>query len=281
MIDLHCHSVYSDGTDTPEELIAAAELGGLSALALTDHDTVDGLERFLAAGAKSSVEPIPGVELSAEFGTVTLHLLGYLFNPQNTALRQTLEWVREGREVRNSRMLEKLNALGYSLTPQQIRKHAATDLIGRPHFASALLEQGHFSDAKKIYNQLLGKGKAAYVDRRRLTPEQCIEAIRTAGGVAVLAHPMQTRLSMSKLRRLIRRLRDAGLGGLEVWHPSHRPHEINALLRACDEFDLTATGGSDFHGANTPNLQLGRGFGTLCDPDNVPGKLLRRASDGS
>lgn len=274
--DLHCHSIFSDGTDTPEELVTTAAQNGLSALALTDHDTVDGLNRFLAAGAESSVELIPGVELSAEFGSVTLHLLGYLFDPQNTALRQTLEWVQEGRETRNSLMLQKLNELGYNLTLEQLRMHAETDLIGRPHFAAALLEQGHFSDAKKIYGQLLGKGKAAYFDRRRLTPEQCIHAIRTAGGVAVLAHPMQTRLSMSKLRRLIRQLKNAGLGGLEVWHPSHRPHEINALLRTCNEFELTATGGSDYHGTNTPDLQLGRGFGTLNVPDNVPEKLLNQ-----
>ena len=273
MIDLHSHSTFSDGTTTPEELIILAEQGGLSALALTDHDTTDGLPRFIAAGANSSVQTVPGIELSAEFGETTLHILGYLFDPENADLQTTLKWVREGRSERNVQILEKLNRLGYNLTHDDIRKHSGDDLIGRPHFAAALIEKGHFNRKDKIFQQLLGKGKAAYVDRRRLTPEACVELIRTAGGVAVIAHPGQMKLTSRDLRRLVKKLKGHGLGGIEVWHPTHKPHQASAFLRICEDFDLVATGGSDFHGALTPDLTLGRGFGDLEVPDDVLEKL--------
>jgi predicted metal-dependent phosphoesterase TrpH len=276
-IDLHSHSIFSDGTNTPEELVALAEQGGLTALALTDHDTTDGLLRFMAAGANSPVQTVSGIELSAEFGEVTLHILGYLFDPAHEALQTALEWVRAGRTERNVQILEKLNRLGYNLTHDDIRKHSSDDLICRPHFAAALIEKGHFKHKDKIFQQLLGKGKAAYVDRRRLSPEACVELIRKAGGVAAIAHPGQMKLTPRSLRRLVKKLKENGLGGLEVWHPTHKEYQTASFLRICEEFDLTATGGSDFHGANTPDLSLGCGFGDLCVPDDVLGKLRARA----
>jgi predicted metal-dependent phosphoesterase TrpH len=279
MIDLHCHSVFSDGTYTPEELVKLAEEAGLTALALTDHDTVDGLPRFLAAGASSPVETISGIELSAEYAPAPLHLLGLCIDPASAALQEVLEWVRAGRTERNVRILEKLNALGYDLTHDEIRKHSATDLIGRPHFAAALIEKGHFKHRQHIFRQLLGKGKAAYADRRRLTPEACVEHICAAGGVAVIAHPGQMRLSRRNLRRLVKKLKEHGLGGLEVYHPTHPPHQVSFLENVCEEFDLIATGGSDFHGALTPDRHLGTGFGDLQVSDDLLGKLKARAID--
>jgi predicted metal-dependent phosphoesterase TrpH len=276
MIDLHCHSVFSDGTNTPEELLLLAERGGLSALALTDHDTTAGLDRFMAAGEKSAVETVAGIELSAEFGTVTLHILGYFFDPSACALQEALAWVRAGRTERNIQMLKKLNALGYGLSMEDVKKHAGDELVGRPHFAAALMELGHFKHTNKIYQQLLGKGKAAYVDRRRLTPERCVDLIRAAGGVAVIAHPGQMKLTNNKLRRLIRQLLPHGLGGLEVLHSSHQPHQVLSFERICAEFDLALSGGSDFHGARTPDLRIGAGFGTLQVPDSVMGGLKKK-----
>lgn len=273
MIDLHCHSVYSDGTLMPEELVALAEEGGLTALALTDHDTTAGLDSFFAAASVSPVEAVSGIELSAEFGAVALHILGYFFDPANVALQQALVWVQSGRAERNEQMLKKLNKLGYGLSMDDIRKHAGADVVGRPHFAAALLETGRFKHPKKIYQQLLGKGKAVYVERRRLSPEQCVELIRRAGGVAVIAHPGQMKLTGTKLRCLIRLLRPHGLGGLEVLHPSHHPHQVLAFERICADFDLVVTGGTDFHGALTPDLKLGVGFGDLQVPDALLEKL--------
>jgi predicted metal-dependent phosphoesterase TrpH len=279
MIDLHCHSIFSDGTNTPEELIALAERGGLSALALTDHDTTDGLPRLMAAAAKTPVQAVSGIELSAEFGEVTLHILGYLFDPSNEALKTALKWVREGRTERNFQILEKLNRLGYRLTHDDILKHAGDDLIGRPHFAAALIEKGHFKHKDKIFQQLLGKGKAAYAERRRLSPEACVELIRNAGGVAVIAHPGQMKITVRALRRLVKKLKPHGLGGLEVWHPTHREYQSAAYLRICEDFDLSATGGSDFHGKLTPDLSLGRGFSDLEVPDTAL-EALRKRSGG-
>jgi predicted metal-dependent phosphoesterase TrpH len=269
MIDLHCHSCFSDGSNTPEELVKLAEEAGLTALALTDHDTTDGLKRFLAAGKSSSVETVTGIELSAEYGAATLHILGYGFDPENVVLQEALAWVREGRSERNTQMLGKLNALGYNLTMDDIRKHSADDLLGRPHFAAALIEKGHFKHKNKVFKQLLGKNCAAYVDRRRLTPGKCLQVIRAAGGVPVIAHPGQMRLTRNKLRRLIKKLQEQGLGGLEVWHSSHPEHQVQAFERICEEFDLIATGGTDFHGALTPDLSLGIGFGNLQVSDEV------------
>ena len=267
MIDLHCHSVFSDGTCTPEELISLAEQGGLSALALTDHDTTAGLERFFAAAEGSSIEAVAGIELSAEFGDRPLHILGYGFDPNNTALQESLEWVRSGRKDRNFQMLEKLNALGYEVTMQDVLKHAGDELVGRPHFAAALIEKGHFKHKDKVFQQLLGKNCAAYVNRRRLPPERCVALIGGAGGVAVIAHPGQMKLTGNRLRHLIRQLQPYGLNGLEVLHPSHSPHQVQAFERICAETDLCMTGGTDFHGALTPDLKLGTGFGNLCVPD--------------
>lgn len=267
MIDLHCHSIFSDGSNTPEELLVFAEQGGLSTLALTDHDTTAGLERFMAAGEASSVETIPGIELSAEFGEAPLHILGYFFDVESAELQEALAWVREGREERNVQILKKLNALGYALTMEEVRRHAGDELVGRPHFAAALMEAGHFRHPQKIYRQLLGKGKAAYADRRRLAPERCVEMIRGAGGVSVIAHPGQMKLSRSRLRRLVRTLKEHGLGGVEVLHPSHPPHQVMAYERMCADFGLAMSGGTDFHGTLTPDLRLGVGFGSMQIPD--------------
>jgi len=274
MIDLHCHSIFSDGTNTPEELISLAQQAGLAALALTDHDTTDGLDRFMSAGRNSSVEALRGIELSAEYGETPLHILGYGFDPSSATLQEALAWVREGRAARNFQIVEKLNTLGYDLTFEDVRRHSADDLVGRPHFAAALIEKGHFKHKNKVFQQLLGKNRAAYVDRRRLKPTECLEVIHAAGGVSVIAHPGQMRLTRNKLRRLVKKLKEQGLGGLEVWHPSHPEHQVNAFERICEEFDLIATGGTDFHGDLTPDLSIGTGFGNLLVSDEVLVNLL-------
>lgn len=276
MIDLHCHSVFSDGTNTPEELVSLAQTAGLSALALTDHDTTDGLPRFFKAGENSSVQTLAGIELSTEYGDSTLHILGYGFDPDNSALQEGLTWVRAGRTERNALILEKLNQIGFDITYEDVRRQSADDLIGRPHFAAALIEKGHFNHKDKVFKQLLGKNRPAYVDRRRLTPEQCVELIRNAGGISVIAHPGQLKLTSRKLRRMVGKLHEQGLGGVEVWYSSHQPHQTRAFERICEDFDLIATGGSDFHGAVTPQLSLGIGFGGLEVADSVVLELTKR-----
>ena len=210
MIDLHVHSTFSDGSFTPEELIGEAARIGLSAIALTDHDTTDGVPRFTAAAVSTSIRAIAGVEISADVKSGTMHMLGYMIDPDNQTLIERLKWLREGREVRNAEILEKLNKLGFGLTWEEVAAFAGEDVVGRPHFAQALLARDLVKDKNEAFDKYLGKGKPAYADRRRMTPENSIQLIREAGGVPVLAHPVHAepfRRSAEKAGRRTTRFR--------------------------------------------------------------------------
>ncbi|HSR87621.1 MAG TPA: PHP domain-containing protein [Pontiella sp.] len=269
MIDLHVHSVYSDGTDTPEELIRMAEAGGLKALALTDHDTVGGILPLLEAAASSTVEAVPGIELSAECDHGTMHILGYFIDPTCSALLGKIEKVQSGREVRNMEILKKLNKLGYVLLWSDVEKQAGCDVIGRPHFADALVERGHVKSRKTAFDLLLAKGRPGYAERYRYTYSECIDLIRRAGGVSVLAHPATIYLPDDELKCLIKDMKEQGLGGIEVYYAEHKPENIKKFRSWADELDLICTGGTDYHGNNSPDLKLGTGFGQLHVPDET------------
>ncbi len=276
MIDLHVHSTFSDGSLTPEELIGEAARAGLSAIALTDHDTTAGVPRFLEAAAAGSITAIAGVEISAEVKVGAMHMLGYLLDPSNQTLIDRLKWLREGREARNAEILEKLNRLGFGLTWNEVAAFAGEDVVGRPHFAQALLARNLVKDKDEAFDKYLGKGKPAYADRRRMTPEDSIRLIFGAGGVPVLAHPCTLNLSLEALKKQVAELRDFGLGGIEVFYSEHTREMTNQYLNLAKELDLVATGGSDFHGAMNPNIKLGSGFGSLNVPDDVVAQLRAR-----
>lgn len=269
MIDLHTHSVYSDGTNLPTELVAMAEERGLSALALTDHDTVGGIPELLSAAENSPVEAVAGIELSAECESGTMHILGYFIDHASTALLEKLEKVREGREQRNAEILKKLNKLGYVLLWSDVEKHAGKDVVGRPHFAAALVERGHVKSKKAAFDRLLAKGRPGYADRYRYTAKECIELIRKASGIPVLAHPATINLPDEQLLALVRELKDSGLGGIETYYAENRPDNMRRFSGWADELGLIRTGGTDFHGKNSPDLKLGTGFGQLHVPDEV------------
>lgn len=276
MIDLHTHSTFSDGSLTPEQLVAEAERVGLTAIALTDHDTTAGLSRFLAAAERSRVRGVSGVEISAEFHPGTLHMLGYFVDPAYAPLEESLRWIREGRELRNAQILEKLQKLGMNITWEEVKSYAGEDIVGRPHFAQALQARGYVKSKDEAFERFLGKGKAAYVDRRRFAPADCIRLIREAGGVAVLAHPFTLGLNPEETRALIRNLRDAGLEGMEVYYSEHTTDMVKMYETMAGELGLVVTGGSDFHGALAPDILLGRGFGNLAVPDSVLERLDAR-----
>ena len=273
MIDLHTHSIYSDGTNTPAELIAMAEERGVRALALTDHDTVGGIDKLLAAAESSTVEAVPGIELSAECDRGTMHILGYFIHHTQPALLEKLEKVRLGRDERNHEILKKLNKLGYRLTWTDIEEQAGCDVVGRPHIAGALVELGLVKSKKVAFDRLLGKGRPGYVDRYHYSSEECIDIIRAAGGVSSLAHPATIHLSDPKLRVLIGELKEQGLDGIETYYAEHRPDKRKKFMGWAEELDLVCTGGTDFHGGNTPDLKLGTGFGQLRVPDEVLDQL--------
>jgi predicted metal-dependent phosphoesterase TrpH len=276
MIDLHTHSTFSDGSLTPEELAAAARETGLSAIALTDHDTVDGTARLMAACEAEGITGVAGVEISADFPAGTMHLLGYFLDSEYTGLQEALAEVRGGRLVRNRKIVETLPGLGMEVAWDEVSALAGSDVIGRPHIAQAMVNRGYVPSCEIAFRDWLGKGKPAYADRFRLSPRDGIACIREAGGVAVLAHPFTLGLRTKRLRALISELVGWGLAGIEVFYPEHGSDRRQLYKGLAKEFDLVMTGGSDFHGAMNPAIQLGRGFGNVKVADSVLGDLRGR-----
>ncbi len=276
MIDLHCHSTFSDGSLTPEELMAEAGKIGLAALALTDHDTVAGLPRFMAAGAERGVRPVPGVELSVDCAHGVMHMLGYWMDVANPELVRQMEWIRDGRQMRNRAMLEKLNALGLAMTWEEVQAFAGEDVVGRPHFAQVMLQKGYAKDKNEAFDKWLGDGKPGYADRPRLTAEVAVGVIRQAGGVAVLAHPFTLRIGREAMSALFGRLAEAGLSGVECYYSEHSADLTKEYLALAKTHGLVPTGGSDFHGEVSPGIRLGVGFGGLSVPDGVLADLEAR-----
>ncbi len=272
MIDLHVHSSCSDGTLSPEEVAAEAAALGLEAVALTDHDTTAGVPAFVGACREHGVEGIAGVELSAEVGAAkgSMHILGYYIDPACKPLEAALESVRASRDTRNGRILELLEAEGVGVSAERVAHFAQGDVTGRLHVALALVEAGHVPHRDVAFSRYLAKGKRAYVGRYRLDPAACIGLIREAGGVPVLAHPGTLGLTPNKLREAVAELVSYGLMGLEVIYAHHNDQQLQRYRGLARTFGLCETGGTDYHGANTPDICMGRGFGGL----RVPNALL-------
>lgn len=273
MIDLHMHSTFSDGTFTPEELIKEGVSIGLTAMALTDHDTTAGVARFLAAAKAAGMRALTGVEVSADPNQGTMHVLGYCVEPSDPVLLEHLKWIREGRDARNAEILHKLNALGCHITMEQVVSYAGGDIVARPHFSQALIAAGYAKDKKDAFEKYLARGKAAYVERRRLSPSATMELIRRARGVPVLAHPFTLKMEGAALRQQVKELVDAGLLGIEVYYSEHTPDRMKEYSKLAKEFGLVATGGTDFHGGNSPQVRMGYGFGSMSIPDDIPDRI--------
>jgi predicted metal-dependent phosphoesterase TrpH len=276
MIDLHVHSTFSDGSLTPEQLVDEAERIGLSALALTDHDSLGGIPRFLRAAAGRSVRAVPGVEISADFNPGTMHMLGYFVGHEDDGLERKLRRIREGREERNREILRRLNGLGFAITWEEVKSFAQEDVVGRPHFAQALIARGYVGGKDEAFDRYLGKGKPAYADRWRLNPEESVRMIRESGGVPVLAHPFTLQRKREELWALVSSLREKGLEGVEVYYPEHTSELQSQYLALARSFGLVATGGSDFHGALAPDIRMGTGFGSLRVPPEAVEQLDAR-----
>ena len=267
------HSTFSDGTCTPEELIQIGKKIGLTSMALTDHDTTGGISRFLAAAKAEGIRALPGVEVSADPPSGTMHVLGYCVDCADAEFNKHLEWIREGREERNREILQKLNQLGMRITMDEVQAQAGGDIVARPHFAQVMIAKGYAKDKKDAFERFLARGKAAYCERRRLDAVETIELIRSARGVPVIAHPFTLKLSHADLRDLLKRLADAGLLGLECYYTEHSPDMQREYLKLAKEFNLVPTGGSDFHGTVSPNTRMGVGYGGLSVPDDVVDRI--------
>ena len=256
-VDMHFHSTCSDGSDTPVALAALGKRRGLSVMALTDHDTMEGVPAFLASCRKLGIRAISGVEISAEFPS-TLHILGYNYNVDDGDFKSALRQIQTYREERNLKMLRKLNDLGIPLTLEDVRKEAASaGVVGRPHFAYALVRRGIVHDLPSAFSEYLGREGKAYVHKKSLKPEETISAIRRAGGVAVLAHPIQTCADVNKLAEIVRWLKSLGLWGLECYSGHHSVDNTSVYRDLALANGLEITAGSDYHGRGRPGCHFG------------------------
>lgn len=250
--DFHLHSTHSDGRKTPAELAALAQRNGLRVMALTDHDTVAGMEEMRAAlAAYPEITLIPGVELSVEVGGAEVHMLGYWFDERDPAFLAQLRRFRDGRQGRGQEMVAKLKWLGVPVSWERVLELAGEASVGRPHVALALLEQGHVKSLNEAFDRYLGNGAAAYVAREKLTPEDAIAMLTAAGGTAAVAHPQYigARGAVDAATRdaMLEWLAAAGVDAMEVYYKGNSPELIAELKAVADRLGLLPIGGSDYH----------------------------------
>ncbi|MCH5273982.1 MAG: PHP domain-containing protein [Lachnospiraceae bacterium] len=283
MIDLHVHSNHSDGTLSPEELVELAVKTGLSAFALTDHDTVSGIAKAKEAAARftadgQSVTVISGTEISAAYKKKDIHILGLFIDETNPVLLQNLEQAVAERGRRNEKMAERFRALGIPLTLEELCRENPDTVITRAHFAKYLSEKNYVKTREEAFQRYLSHEAPCFVPREYMQPEQAISLILNAGGIPVLAHPLLYKLKPNELDSLLERLTAAGLKGLEVFYSSNTSFDESIAYSLANRFGLLMTGGSDFHGSNKPNIHLGSGRNhNLNIPDSVLEPLLALA----
>ena len=269
IIDLHVHSTASDGTYTPAEVAKLAKTIGLSAIALTDHDTIDGLEEFQKAGTSLGIETIAGIEFAAlweKHHRPEIHIVGLGFNPNHPVLLERMKEIKESRDIRNRKMCEKLSSIGLHLTLDEVAANAGGEIITRAHFANVLLQKGYIAKKEDAFSRYISTGLPGYVEREFLTPALCIQTIKEAGGAAVLAHPTLYGFNMAQLEELCTELIPYGLDGIECQYSTYSPAETKAITALAEKLHLLPSGGSDFHGKNKPNIHLGRGKSNLAIP---------------
>ncbi|MBI2323937.1 MAG: PHP domain-containing protein [Chloroflexi bacterium] len=252
-IDLHTHSLRSDGAYAPAEVVHRAAARGVRIQALSDHDTLMGAAEAVAEGERLGVRVIPSTELNTESEWGDVHVLGYFLDPNDAALEDRLRWLRENRGRRIELMVEKLNALGFSVRLERVLEIAQGGALGRPHLAQALFEAGHVPTYDAAFATLISKESPAYVARVGLTPHEAVALVRTHRGVPSLAHPR----TVIDLDALLPQIVDAGLAGIECYYGSHTPESTVRYLSLAARYDLVPTGGSDFHGRGEHGAPLG------------------------
>ena len=282
-IDLHTHSFYSDGSASPRTLLEEARRKGLSAVALTDHDTVSGVPDFLAAAQDfPEIEAIPGVELSSLYAARELHIVGLWVDHSCPELISYLEEQRQKRCARNETMRKKLISLGYSFDwdePEFDKVEFSN--IGRPHIANVMCRKYGFASTQEVFEKLIGHNRGAYVRRDLPYPSQAIAAIRSAGGVAVWAHPTyRERNERQFVKKMARRLAERGLGGIEAFYTLFGPNETRMVTEIAELTGLARSGGSDWHGDNSPGIEVGTGKGGLRVPEELLVQLRAAGNSG-
>lgn len=276
IIDLHSHSTASDGTYTPSDLVDYAHEKGLSALALTDHDTIDGLKDAKEQAMKyPELEIISGIEFSthSDLCKSDIHILGYFINENDPIFIEKLKALVASREERNIKMIEKMQEDGLSITLEDVYATSDDGVITRAHFAKAMENLGIVKKMSNAFDRYIGNGGLYYIEREKVTQEMAIEIIIANGGVPVLAHPVLYNLNLKTLSQLLGDLKAMGLIGIEGIYTSYKTHETQYIARMAQEHDLIITGGSDFHGSHKPGIDLATGFGPLSVPYSIRDEL--------
>ena len=255
MIDLHCHTLHSDGQRSPEELLAEAAGAGVTVLSLTDHDTISGVPAAMTAATQRGIRLVPGIELSCELHGREVHILGHFLDPACTALLQLASEMLAERRERMERMVARAQAAGFTaVTLERVIAASGGENLGRPHLARALVDSGHASSVKDAFDRFLHSRGPLWVDRRRLSVADAVELVRTAGGTSSIAHPGANGISRQELKKCA----DTGLDAVEAIHPDHVPTQVQAYERWAKELRLQVTAGSDYHGpAVQPDRKLG------------------------
>ncbi len=270
LIDLHTHTVLSDGTMTPEELVGYAEKKGLYALALTDHDTIGGIEAALLAASDKRVTVIPGIEISTTYQSRDIHILGLNIDRTDPGLLRHMEAYRQARMERTEKTARLLAADGYDISIEQLEEEFPVSVLTRSHISKHLMMKGYVSSITEGFRTMLDPGCRWYVPMGRISPEESIRLIHNAGGKAVLAHPLLYHFTPEELDAFVGHLKDEGLDGLEAIYSLNSGSDEADMKALATGYRLPITGGSDFHGSNKPDIDLGSGKGDM----SVPRELL-------
>lgn len=268
-VDLHTHSTYSDGSATPGEIVAAAVGAGLSGIALTDHDNLDGIAECRAATIAAGIAFIPGTELSVQWRDRSMHMLVYFLEPGDGPLQSRMEELRRGRADRNSEIAQRLRSIGIDLTLEEVAATAGGTVVGRPHFAAVMIAKRYVATVGEAFDRYLANGRPCYVDRPRLAAIDAITLADDSGGIAVIAHPHTLGLTAPEYAAAFEELVEAGLGGIEAYYGEYAPELRARIAEICSDLGIVATGGSDYHGSYKPHLQVGTGKGDLRVPDHA------------
>lgn len=270
-IDLHVHTTASDGTDTPSQVVARAKKLNLGAIAITDHDSINGIAEALQAGEELGVEVIPGIEVSADYRGNKAHIVGLFVDHTREDLRPAVEWSVFERIQRNEKIVGAMAADGFDISLEILNELYPDSMLGRPHMAEYLMKKGYVSTVKEAFDRYLGEGCPYYRNKERIPMERAVAAIRESGGIAVVAHPLQYGYSEEELICFLQAARDCGCVALEAYYSEHSPAEQEMLLSMAPGFGLGVSGGSDYHGSRKPSIELGSGMDNLL---SVPYSVL-------
>ncbi len=272
-IDLHVHSTKSDGSCTPSELVSNAISKGLSAFALTDHDTIAGIEEAIEAAKGLPLEVIPGIEFSTEYEGRDIHMLGLFIDYKNPHFIQYLQQFQDSRTLRNQKMCAKLREYNIDITYEDLMNFFPNAVITRAHYAQYLLHHNYVKSLAEAFDRYVGDYAPCFLPREKVSPIEAIDIIKQAGGIPVLAHPVLYHFSDRKLETLVKELSEHGLVGIEAVYSTYATAEEREMRHLGSKYNLLISGGSDFHGNAKPNLQLGTGYGKLFIPYEILEKL--------